>query len=108
RDVGPLLPRLPRRHLPAALAPRFAPPRHGGGGLHRLRGGVVALRFQGLGALPDLEPDVRAAPGRTEPVTVPGGEQTACPGLRKLAIIPFCLARRPGRGPGPAGVGTWR
>ena len=30
-------------------------------GLHRLRGGVVALRLQGLGEVPDRQPDVRVA-----------------------------------------------
>ena len=48
-------PGLPRRHVAAALAPRPAAAGDGGGGLHRLRGGVVALRLQGLAEVPDPE-----------------------------------------------------
>ena len=77
RDERPLLSALSRRHLAPAVAPRSAAPRDGGGGLHRLRGGVVALRLSGLAAVPDPEPHVRAAwfaaPSRITPK--PTGER---------------------------------
>ena len=42
----------------AALAPRPAAAGDGGGGLHGLRGGVVALRLQGLAEVSDRHADV--------------------------------------------------
>src|SRR5262249_29209732 len=95
RDVGPLVSGLPGRHLAAALAPRPVAPRDGGGGFHRLRGGVVALRLQGLDEVPDRQPDVRGADEAevTRGTTVFVIEQTKpvkgiwwpCPGLLLLA-----------------------
>ena len=55
----PLLPRLPRRHVTAALAARPAAPRHGGRRLHRLRGRVVALRLPRLASIPPRQRPLR-------------------------------------------------
>ena len=54
RVLAPLIPRLPRRHLTRALAPRPAAPSHGGPGLHRQRGRMVALRLQDWAKYPIL------------------------------------------------------
>src|SRR5262249_10589685 len=65
RHVGHLLPRLPGRYGPAALPPRPAEAGDAGAGGHGLRGGVGALRLQGLAQVPDPEQDLRGA-GRQE------------------------------------------
>ncbi len=48
-----IVPRLHRRHITAAMAPRVTSRCNGIAGLYRLRVRVVALRLQGLESLPD-------------------------------------------------------
>jgi D-alanyl-D-alanine dipeptidase len=54
---------MPSTYVAAALASRPAAPRDGGRALHRVRGGVVALRPCGLATLPDHERGLRALMG---------------------------------------------
>src|SRR5207244_8340922 len=87
-----------------ALAPRPAAAGDGGGGVHRLRGGVVALRLPRLARLRDRQPHLRGdrrgqaealMRGKESSVSVMGSASALCASRRGSRMTPPVGARSP-------------